>query len=53
MITNYMHGNIILPGYFEGIIGELSSVEEYELIPVIMYIIREQINGLTKTSDIL
>ena len=53
MITNYMYGNVILPGYFEGIIGEINEIEEYELIPVIMYIIREQINGLTKTSNIL
>ena len=53
MIVNYMYGNMILPGYFEGIIGELTNIQEYELIPIIMYILREQINGLVKTNNIL
>lgn len=53
MIVNYLYGNHIAPGYFEGIIGELSVIQEYELIPIIMYIIREQMNSLTKTGNIL
>lgn len=53
IIVNYMCGNTIMPGYFSGIIGNLTQVQEYELIPVIMYIIKEQINSLTKLNTII
>ena len=53
IITNYLHGNTIMPGYFSGILGEISTIQEYELIPVIMYIIKEQINNLTRLGKII
>jgi len=53
IIVNYMHGNQIMPGYFSGIIDKLTELQEYELIPIIMYIIKEQINSLTKLNTII
>lgn len=53
IIVNYMYNNTIMPGYFSNIIGELTPIQEYELIPVLMYIIKEQINNLIRMSKIL
>ena len=36
-----------MPGYFYGIIGNIDIVQEYELYPVILYIIREVIKENT------
>lgn len=53
IIVNYLCDNTIMPGYFYGIIGNIDIVQEYELYPVILYIIREQIDRLTKLNTIL
>ena len=53
IIVNYMHGNQIMPGYFSNMIGSLTQLQEYELLPIIMYIIKEQINSLTKLNTII
>lgn len=53
IIVNYMYGNKIMPGYFHGIIEKITELQEYELIPIIMYIIRDQIYTFTRTSRII
>lgn len=53
IITNHLHGNRIAPGYFSGIIGSMTTIQEYELIPIILFIIRSQIDMLTNLNIIL
>lgn len=53
LIINYFKNTIIVPGYFDGLLGQLNPIQEYEMLPIILYIIREQINGLTKLPHIL
>lgn len=47
IIINYLKDTIIMPGYFTNLTGEMSTLEEYMYIPIILYIIREQIDGLS------
>lgn len=47
IITNYFRDSMIMPGYFSNLYGEMSTLEEYMYIPIILFIIREQINGLS------
>lgn len=53
IITNHLHNNQIMPGYFCGIIDAMDELQQYEFIPIILYIIRDQINSLTKLNIIL
>ena len=50
IIVNYLKDNIIMPGYFENLYSSMTEIEEYEYLPIILYIIRYQITGLTKVS---
>jgi hypothetical protein len=47
IFTNYFRDSVIMPGYFSGLYGEMELIEEYMYIPLILFIIREQINGLS------
>lgn len=50
IITNYLNDTMIMPGYFSKLYGEMDLLEEYMYIPIILYIIREQINGLSNSE---
>ena len=50
ILVNYFRNTIIMPGYFTNICGELDDLEEYLYIPILLYIIREQIKGITNTQ---
>lgn len=56
IITKYLHDVIIDPGYFYdlyGSDGSLDPLEEYMYLPIILFIISKQIDGLTKRTNIL
>ena len=44
---NHMKNVPILPGYFCGLYGEMDLLKEYMYIPIILFIIRDQINGIS------
>lgn len=53
IITNYLHSVIIPPGYFESLYNKMTKLEEYMYLPIILFIIREQINGLRRKTNII
>lgn len=53
IITNHLHNNQIMPGYFSGIFDTMTPIQEYMLIPILLYIIRDQIYSLTNLNIIL
>lgn len=51
-IVKYMHNTIIAPGYFRNFIDTIDNdIDEYMYLPIILYIIREQYNGILKRAD--
>lgn len=50
LIVKYLKDSIIMPGYFEDLYANMDAIEEYEYLPIILYIIRYQIKGLTTVS---
>lgn len=50
IFTNYLRDTIIMPGYFCNLCGEMDLLEEYMYLPLILFIIREQINGLSRSE---
>lgn len=55
VIVRYFNDDkIIYPGYFSRIeFDKMSEIEQYMLIPIILYIIRYNIYGLTKLNNII
>lgn len=55
IIVRYLNDDkIIYPGYFSSIeIDEMNEIEQYILIPLILYIIKYNINGLTRMNNII
>ena len=53
IIINYMYNNPIMPGYFSDILNCMNDKQLYEIVPIILFIIREQINSLTKLNKIM
>lgn len=47
ILINHMKNVPILPGYFCGLYGEMDLLKEYMYIPIILFIIRDQINGIS------
>lgn len=50
IMINYFRGTMIMPGYFSDIYDGLDSLEQYMYIPILLFIIRDQINGLSNTE---
>lgn len=50
IIVKYMKGIMMMPGYFADMIGEMNPVQEYTMLPIMLFIIREQIKGLMTTK---
>ncbi len=50
LIIGYMMNNILMPGYFADLIGEMTPIQEFVYLPVILYIIRANINGLMTSN---
>lgn len=51
IIVKYMHKSIIAPGYFNNFIDSIDNeLDEYMYLPIILYIIRDQYNGILKRT---